>query len=82
MSDEQNDDLIPTAESVQIGGAYGREEVAAFDVGVFLVLAAMVAFMVVTNLWLRWKADCDSVFPWLGRLFDSIFGRSDSNPEA
>ena len=82
MSDEQNDDLISTTESVQIGGAYGRDEGAAFDVGVFLVLAAMIAFVVVTNLWLRWKAERDSVFRWLGRLFDSIFGRSDSSPEA
>jgi hypothetical protein len=81
MSDEQNDDLIPTTESAQIGGAYERDQDATFDVGLFLVLAAMVAFMVVTNLWLRWRADRDSVFPWLGRLFDSIFGRSDSSPE-
>ena len=82
MSDEQNDDLSSTAETVEIDGAYEQDPGAVFDVGVFLVLAATIAFIAVTNLWLRWKADHNSVSPWLGRLFESILARNDSNPGA
>lgn len=44
------------ADTVEIGGGHDAEGSGAFDPGVFALLLAVLLFVAVTNLWLRWRA--------------------------
>jgi hypothetical protein len=56
MERDEPGEAVAAADRVAVGGAYDPEQGAPFDAGVFALLAAVLVFVAVTNLWLRWRA--------------------------
>ena len=75
MNDAGHSDLATSAETLEIGGGYDASQDVGFDAWLFVLMLAVVGFVAVTNLWLRWRAGGEGLSPGVRRRLDALFGR-------